>query len=126
MAISGLAVTVFTVDGQSILGTLQSADFEITNETEDTSGVADRWGEPIVVGSDWRIEGEMQFTASATLAALAAGNDVAVAVSFNTGGNLYEGNAILARAGHRVGKRAVQTQTVTLMGTGAPTVTAPA
>ncbi len=125
MAMTALAVTAATIDGTSILAYAQSMDFEITNETEDASGIADRWSEDIVVGSGWRLEGEMHFTTSAAFVATAASGDVEVAVSFNSGGNTYAGNAIIQRAAHRAHKRAIQTQNVTLVGVGAPTVTAP-
>lgn len=124
MALTGLDVTLFSLGGTAMVGMLENATLEVTNATEDAAGVNERWAENTIVGSNWRIEGELNVATVAGILTEAVG-DGAVSVAFETGGNDYTGNGVVETASHQVNRRSLQKQRVSIQGNGALTVTAP-
>lgn len=121
----GIDVTVFTIGGETLVGILNNADYESNVATEDGASINELSEDPEPVGRSRRITGEANVDDEAAFIALIEGASPIVTFSFNSGANTYAGNGVLSQVTHRTRKRALQTETFTIMVKGTPTITAP-
>lgn len=121
MAKVGYDVSVFTLGGVSYLGLLENAELFVENQTEDGSGVNERWGDPEIVGSNWRFEGENHIETLASIVSEAIGDGLLTFV-WNSGANTYTGNVLITTASHQGNRRAMQKERWTAQGKSTPVV----
>lgn len=122
----GVDVTVFTIGGETLVGIINNADYETNVATEDGGSINEISEDPEPVGRSRRITGEANIDDEAAFVALCEAASPIVTFSFNTGANTYAGSGVLSQVTHRTRKRALQTETFTIMVKGTPTITAPA
>ncbi len=122
---SGLNVSVFTLDGTSLLCELEDATVSVEVQDEDGRGVCDEWSYAFSISRAWTIEANLFVAAAGALGVADAAGSNSVAVVFNTGANTYTGNGVITQSQHSVSKGALQKYSITIKGYGALTVTAP-
>jgi hypothetical protein len=115
--LTGLAVSVFTLEGNYI-DDLEDATVTVNVDSEEAKAIKDQFAYPWATGRSWQLECGVFVSTSATLVALAATGDAQVSISFDTGGNAYSGIGLIKTASHSVGKGALQRQKVTIDGQG--------
>jgi hypothetical protein len=123
-AYSGLAVVSITLEGVNYAATCE--DFELTfeNQTEDSSGLNQRWESAIAVKSRWSGQGNFKVNDSfASLLIIGVGNDVEVTVAVDTGLGTISGSAIISSVGRQLRNAGIQMVPLSLQGVGTPTVT---
>lgn len=130
---TSLDVTVFSIDGSSVLGSLESGSVKITNQTADGSGLADLWKFPVAVGSSIEISASLKIpyaSASSSILTDAASSAVAdrnMAFTMTVGGIPVTCNCILQSARHSGERGGLQMIDVVLKGRGTPSApTSPA
>lgn len=122
---SGLNVSVFTLDGTSLLCELEDASLSVEVQDEDGRGVCDEWSYAFSISRSWTLEATMFASADGALGVADAADQNSVAVVFNTGANTYTGNGIITQAQHQVSKGSLQKWSVTIKGYGPLSVTTP-
>lgn len=120
----GQDVTVFSLDGTDLLGTLREGEIEIENSNDDGSGVADPFEYAVRTKCNWSFKGKLFVNPRASAVADAV-TAPSVVFACNTGGAAYAGNGLLANASHAFKSNDIQGQDVTIKGRGPITVTLP-
>lgn len=122
---SGLNVSVWSLDGTSLLCNLEDATVTVDVQDEDGRGVCDSWSYSFAISRAWTIEATMFVDEFGANAVADAANANTVVVVFNTGANNYTGTGTITQAQHLVSNGGLQKQSVTIKGYGALTVTPP-
>ena len=115
------SLTVFTLDGTSVVGQFSQATLTVDVENEDGAAINDVWSSAVAAGKSWQLscQGKLDTTAFAVGKAV---SDPVVTVVFTTGAGDYSGTALVSQATHGVTRRTLQDQSITLLGQGQLTV----
>lgn len=111
-------MTVWTVDGTSLLCELEDATISVEVDTEDAAGVCDDWKYAWSMARSWKIEQTNFVAGTGALGIQLAAGDNQVAVVLNTGGNGYTGTGLVTSGSHSIGRRALQKDVFSIEGQG--------
>jgi hypothetical protein len=120
----GIDISIFTLDGTSLLCELEEAEITVEADTEDASGACDEWKYAWANKRSWTLSYKGFVPASAR-GILDAASNSNVTVVFNTGANTYNGVGLMKTASHSVSKSSLQRESISIEGQGELTITAP-
>lgn len=123
--IPATSLTVFTLDGTSVVCKTETVTLNVEVETADAACINDIWSSAAIVGKSWSLEGSGLIDSTAFFTGK-ADTDPTLTVVLTTGAKSYTGTGILTRATHGVARRAMQTESFTIAGVGALTIADPA
>lgn len=122
---SALTMTVFSYDGTSYIGEVDSFDLEVTTETQNGDGVGDLFRWPQALGTDFTISLNKFITSNADLMEAAiAGNmtDIEATVIVDFAGIDVTIPVLLSAASHSIQDGQLQMEEVTMKKGGTPSV----
>lgn len=119
------SLTVFTLDGTSIVCKTNDATVNIEAQVEDASCINDVWESNALTGKRWSLEGSGLIDSTAFFTGK-IDTDPIVTVVLTTGAKTYNGTGVLTRATHGISRRAFQTESFSIVGQGALTIADPA
>lgn len=121
---TALAVVNITLEAVDYAGVCEDFDLDIENQTEDGSGLNQRWEDAVATKSRWSGSGNFKVDDGvSSLLVKAASSDIAVTVAIDYGLETVTGAAIVTRTARQVRNGGIQMVSLSLQGAGAPVVT---
>jgi hypothetical protein len=121
---TGLAVLSIALNGVNYAATCEDFELTVENQTEDSSGLNQRWEEAVGVKSRWSGQGNTKANDSyASLLVIAASNDIEIPFAMDTGLETITGNVILSNVGRQLRNAGIQMVPISVQGVGAPVIT---
>ena len=118
------SLTVFTLDGQSMVTKTNDVSVDIEIATEDGSDINSVWTSATLVGKSWTITGSGLIDTNAYMTGK-ADTDPIITVAITSGAKTYSGTGIITRTSHSIQRHQNQTESFTIIGQGALTIADP-
>lgn len=112
------SVTVFTMDGASLLCQIDEATLSIENATEEGGCINDVWSLPVITGKDWNVSASGAVDTS-NVFLLKALSDPTVTLVLTVAGGSWGGTALLTSATGTHARRSLDKGSATFTGAGA-------
>ena len=112
------SLSVFTLDSQSMLCSVQNVTLTIENQTEEGACINDTWASPVVAGKSWSLSASGPID-TAFYGLLEAHADPTVTVSMTVQGGAWSGTAVVVSATGEHGTRQLDKSSLSLQGQGA-------
>lgn len=123
--VKATALSVFTVDGESLLCHTNEVEYEVSVEDEDEACINDDSSKPGAVGRTRRITASGNVEDEAIALTLVEQADLVVAFTMTAGSATVAGNALMKMGSLGIRRRSYQTQRFELLVRGTPTTTVP-
>lgn len=119
------SLSVFTVDGESLLCHTNEVEYEVNVEDEDEACINDASSKPGAVGRTRRITASGNVETEAIALEMVEQADLVVAFTLTAGSATIAGNALMKMGTLGIRRRSFQTQRFELLVRGTPTTTIP-
>jgi len=119
------SLSVFTVDGESLLCHTNEVEYEVNVEDEDEACINDASSKPGAVGRTRRITASGNVETEAIALEMVEQADLVVAFTLTAGSATIAGNALMKMGSLGIRRRSFQTQRFELLVRGTPTTTVP-